>query len=179
MMKSAQDGVRIYGTGSLNRTRDRRILLQRPMRSNAVVIGRIVFQNSAQMCLAQNDDVIQTLAPDRSDQPFGKAILPRRTGCDMLFPNAHGAQSACDDGTIDAIPVPDHVARSLIPGKCFCWRAIQSAVGLVVTLIQTRSLRSSHIMTKPYSSLKPMVGTTNKSMAAMSCVWFRWKVRHP
>src|SRR3979411_1075980 len=118
MMKSAQDGVRNYGAGSLNRTRDRRILLQRPMRSNAVVIGRIVFQNSAQMCLAQNDDVIQTLAPDRSDQPFGKAILPRRSWCDRLVPNAHGAQSACDDGTIDAIPVPDHVARSLIPGKC-------------------------------------------------------------
>src|SRR6476646_1256890 len=76
MMKRAQDGVRNYGAGSLNRTRDRRILLQRPMRSKAVVIGRIVFQNSAQMYLAQNDDVIQTLAPDRSDQPFGKAILP-------------------------------------------------------------------------------------------------------
>jgi hypothetical protein len=27
------------------------------------------------MCLAQNNDVIQTLAPDRSDQPFGKAVL--------------------------------------------------------------------------------------------------------
>src|ERR1700722_6484133 len=52
MMKSAQDGVRIYGAGSLNRTKDRRILLQRPMRSNAFVVGRIVFQNSAQMCLA-------------------------------------------------------------------------------------------------------------------------------
>ena len=74
MMKSAQDGVRIYGTGSLNRTRDRRILLQRPMRSNAVVIGRIVFQNPAQMFLVQDNDVIQTLAPERSDQPFGKAI---------------------------------------------------------------------------------------------------------
>jgi hypothetical protein len=68
MMKSAQDGVRIYGAGSLNRKRDRRILLQRPMRSNAVVIGRIVFQNPAQMFLAQDNDVIQTLAPERSDQ---------------------------------------------------------------------------------------------------------------
>jgi hypothetical protein len=27
------------------------------------------------MCLAQDNDVIQTLAPDRSDQPFGKAIV--------------------------------------------------------------------------------------------------------
>jgi hypothetical protein len=29
------------------------------------------------MGLAKNDDMIQALAPDRSDQPFGKAILPR------------------------------------------------------------------------------------------------------
>jgi len=47
------------------------------MRSNAVVIGRIVFQNAAQMHLAQYNDVVQTFPPDRSDQPFGKAILPR------------------------------------------------------------------------------------------------------
>ena len=33
---------------------------------------------------------------------------------------AHGAQSACDDRTIDAIPVADHVARSFIPRECFC-----------------------------------------------------------
>jgi hypothetical protein len=66
------------------------------------------------MCLAQNDNVIQTLAPDRSDQPFGKAILPRRSWYDRLVPNAHGAQSACDDGTIDAIPVPDHGVAVLL-----------------------------------------------------------------
>src|ERR1700737_12056 len=58
-------------------------------------------------------------------------------------------------------------------------RAIHSAVGLVVTLIQTRSLRSIRTITKPYSGLKPMVGTTNKSMAAMSGAWFRKKVFHP
>src|SRR5260370_36130290 len=68
-------------------------------------------------------DVVQTLAPARSDQPFGKAVLPRRGRCDGLVPNAHGAQSARDDGTIDAIPVPDHVPRSLIPGNCFCYLA--------------------------------------------------------
>ena len=27
---------------------------------------------------APDDDMIETLTPDRSDQPFGKAILPRR-----------------------------------------------------------------------------------------------------
>jgi hypothetical protein len=29
------------------------------------------------MHLAQDNDVVHTLPPDRSDQPFGKAILPR------------------------------------------------------------------------------------------------------
>jgi hypothetical protein len=90
------------------------------MRSNAVVIGRIVFQNPAQMFLAQDNDVVQTLPPDRSDKPFGKAILPGRGRCDRLVPDAHGTQSACDDGTID----PDHGpgSRSAEPRSRECFR---------------------------------------------------------
>jgi hypothetical protein len=63
-MKSAQYGARIYDAGSLNLARDRRILVQCPVRSHAVVIVRIVFQNPTQMFLAQDNDVVQTLAPD-------------------------------------------------------------------------------------------------------------------
>jgi hypothetical protein len=36
------------------------------------------------MHLAQDNDVVHTFAPDRSDQPFGKAILPRRGRCGRL-----------------------------------------------------------------------------------------------
>ena len=42
-----------------------------------LVIAGISLQDPAQVRLAQDDEMIQTLAPDRSDQPFGKAILPR------------------------------------------------------------------------------------------------------
>src|ERR1700737_2241486 len=70
------------------------------------------------MYLAEDNDVVQTLAPDRSDQPFGKAVLPRRGWCNWLISDAHGAKSACDDGAVDPIAVPDHVTRSLIPRKC-------------------------------------------------------------
>src|ERR1039458_682378 len=69
------------------------------------------------MRLAPDHDMIQTLAADRSDQPFGKAILPRRGWRGRLVPDAHGAQSTCDDGAINAIPVSDHVARSPVPRK--------------------------------------------------------------
>jgi hypothetical protein len=58
-------------------------------------------------------------------------------------------QSACDDRTVDAITVPDHVARSLVPGEClrdltrnpFCR-------GICSDVIQMSSLRRSRTMTK-------------------------------
>src|SRR5260370_8460699 len=87
------------------------------MRSHAVVIVRIVFQNPTQMFLVQDNDVVQTLAPDRSDQPFGKAVLPRRGRCNWLGSDTHGTQSARDDSAVDSISISDHIARSAIPRK--------------------------------------------------------------
>ena len=70
------------------------------------------------MHLTKNDDMVQALAADRSDQPFGKAILPRRGWCGRLVADAHGAQSARNEGAIDAIAITDEIARSLLPRKC-------------------------------------------------------------
>jgi hypothetical protein len=36
------------------------------------------------MHLAQDNDVVHALTPDRSDQPFGKAILPSEAGAVAL-----------------------------------------------------------------------------------------------
>src|SRR5438876_11700126 len=87
------------------------------MRSDVVVIACVRLQNLTQMHLAQDNDVVHTLTPDRSDQPFGKAILPRRGWCGRLVPDAHGAQSARDDAAIDPVAIADEVVRSLIPRK--------------------------------------------------------------
>jgi hypothetical protein len=70
---TAHDGARTDHTGSLNRARNRRILVQGSMRSDAIAVIGVGFQNPAQMHLAQDKDVIHTLTPNRSDQPFGKA----------------------------------------------------------------------------------------------------------
>src|ERR1035437_10023948 len=88
-----------------------------------VVVHYVRSQNPTQMRLAPDHDMIQTLAADRSDQPFGKAILPRRGWRGRLVPDAHGAQSTCDDGAINAIPVSDHVAGSPVPRKCLRYLA--------------------------------------------------------
>src|ERR1700736_6999006 len=87
------------------------------MRSHAVIIVRIVFQNPSQVFLVQGNDVVQPLAPDRSDQPFGKAVLPRRGRCNWLVSDTHGTQSARDDSAVDSISISDHIARSAIPRK--------------------------------------------------------------
>src|SRR3981189_429039 len=70
------------------------------------------------MHLAQDNDVVYTLTPDRSDQPFGKAVLPGRGWRCRSVPDAHGAQSACDDAAIDPVPIADEVTRRFIPRKC-------------------------------------------------------------
>src|SRR5476651_2601887 len=87
----------------MNRTKNRRILVQRPMRS----------ENPAQMLLAQDNDVVQTLAPDRSDQPLGKAVLPRRRRCNWLVSDTHGTQSARDDSAVDSISISDPYGQKI------------------------------------------------------------------
>src|ERR1700684_614810 len=87
------------------------------MRPDAIIIFGVGFQDLTQMDLAQDNDVVHTLTPDRSDQPFGKAILPGRGWCSRLVPDAHGAQSARDDAAIDPVAIVDEVVRSLIPRK--------------------------------------------------------------
>jgi hypothetical protein len=63
------------------------------MRPDAIMMFGITFLDPTQMHLAHDNDVVHTLTPDRPDQPFGKAILPRRGQCGRLVSDAHGAQS--------------------------------------------------------------------------------------
>ena len=88
------------------------------MRSDMIVIASIGSQDVAQMSLTQDDKMIHTLALDRSDQPFGKAILPRRGRCGRLVSDAHGAHSACDNAAVSPILIADEVARRRIPREC-------------------------------------------------------------
>src|SRR3984893_8974781 len=118
------------------------------MRSHVVVVACVRLQNLAQMHLAQDNDVVHTFTPDRSDQPFDKAILPMRGWCGRLVPDAHGAQSACDNAAIDPVAIADEVVRSLIPGKCLRYLTCNPFGRGICCDVQTRSLRSSRTMTK-------------------------------
>ena len=60
------------------------------------------------MRLAQHDDVVHALATDRSDQPLGNRILPRRARCNGF-----------DRNTVEPVSIADQVAWGLIPGEGF------------------------------------------------------------
>src|SRR6266481_428036 len=93
--------------GSLNRARNGRILDQGQVRPRLIIVASVRSQNPAQMCLVQDNDVVHTFTPDRSDQPFDNAILPRRGWCGRLsrMPMACNPFSCrvCCDGDLDEI----------------------------------------------------------------------------
>src|ERR1035438_2675017 len=63
--------------GRFNRTRFRRILVQRPMGARLMIISEIVGEPPPQVLLVEHDHVVQTFAADGADQPLGEGILPR------------------------------------------------------------------------------------------------------
>jgi hypothetical protein len=62
VMQPAEDGMRFDASGALHRARDRRIFVERSMGPQFVVVGSIFLQNSAQVRLTQNDDVVDAHA---------------------------------------------------------------------------------------------------------------------
>ena len=61
---------------STDRSAVGRILIQEQVRSEFVVIAGVGRKDLAQMCLAEDDDVIKAFPTDRSDQPLRMPILP-------------------------------------------------------------------------------------------------------
>src|SRR5260370_42303787 len=91
-MKAAEDGRRYDATHVLDCAIDRSVLVERPMSPQLIIIGGILRQNSAQVRFAQDNYMVDALAPDRSDQSFAEAVLPRRAPVAARVTDAHGPQ---------------------------------------------------------------------------------------
>ena len=59
------------------------------MGSGAVMVRKVRSQDATQVRLAQHENMVQTLAPHRADEPFHERILPRAGGRGQDFPDAH------------------------------------------------------------------------------------------
>jgi hypothetical protein len=65
----------------LNGTFRRSILAEREVRPRPLIARNIGPKDPTKMPLIEDDDVVQTLAPDRADDAFDVGILPGRARC--------------------------------------------------------------------------------------------------
>jgi hypothetical protein len=72
-------------------------------------------RNPAQVRFTEYDHVIEAVLPDRTDEPFDMAILPRRAWYYRMVTNCHGLQPANDGGTIRTIAIPKEMMRERGP----------------------------------------------------------------
>ena len=71
------------------------------------------------MPLVDDDQVVEAFSPVRADRPFNEWVLTGRPGCRRDFLDPRGRDPGANQGTEDAVPVADHIARRTLPWECF------------------------------------------------------------
>ena len=94
------------------------ILLKREVSACPVMVGEIAGQDAAQVAFAQNEDVIQTFAPDRANEPFREGVLPRALGRGQHFPDSHTLHSVPKRVTVGAVTIAEEVGGRGVVREC-------------------------------------------------------------
>src|SRR5260370_40240749 len=96
------------------------VLVEREMSASPVIVGEVAGQDAAQVAFAENQNVIQTLAADRADEPLRVGVLPRAGGRRQHFTNPHVLQPLPERVTIDAVAIAKEVGRGgvVLEGVC-------------------------------------------------------------
>jgi len=66
-------------------------------------------QGAAQVPFAEDEDVIQTLAPDRADEPIGERILPGAKRRRQDFPDAHALHALAEGVAVDGVAIAEEI----------------------------------------------------------------------
>ena len=80
VVKAPDDRLRCDAAYVLDGTMDWSVFAKRPMSSQLVVVGSTLRQDPAQLRFAQDNHMVNALATNRSDQPFGEAVLHGEPG---------------------------------------------------------------------------------------------------
>ena len=93
------------------------IHLQGLMNSPPMVKIDVRTDNAAQMPLVKDNDVVQALSTERSDNPFAVGILPRTPRCGDHFFYVETAHPPTEPLAIDAVAITNEVFGRGIEGK--------------------------------------------------------------
>ena len=102
---------RIDDVGQLDRPEVGSVLVEREMGARLMVVGEVAGQDAAEVSLAENEHVIQALAPDRADEPLRERVLPwaLRRREDLLDP--HALHAVPELLTVDLVTIAEEIGR--------------------------------------------------------------------
>src|SRR6516165_2681059 len=69
------------------------------------------MKQMAKMPFAKDDHMVETVAPDRADQPLHVSVLPRRARRDRSVSNAHSPNTPNEGFPIGTISVANKISR--------------------------------------------------------------------
>src|SRR2546428_9616099 len=70
------------------------------------------------MAFTQNEDMVQTLPPDRADEPLREGILPRAVGRREDFADPHALDASSKRLAVDAVAIAEEVGRRGVVREC-------------------------------------------------------------
>ena len=94
------DGDDVPDSGWLYRTAIRAILVEREVRPGTVVVVEVGGQDAIQVAFVEHHDVIETLAPNRTDDTLDVRILLGCLRCCDDLSNSHGLDTLAEALTI-------------------------------------------------------------------------------
>ncbi len=102
---------------SLDPAPGRRIFVQGQVRARFIVIGGIRGQNPPKMPRTEDQNMIQAVTPQRSNQPFRIWVLPGRTRRYWSVSDPHRPNPSLEDWTVCAVIVAHQIGRCCLPRK--------------------------------------------------------------
>jgi hypothetical protein len=145
------------------------VFVEREVRARLVVVREVRGQGAAQVPFAEDENVIQTLASDRTDEALGKRILPGAVRRREDFGDPHALQAALKLMAVDLIAVAHEKGRrGVIREGVDDLLGGPGAVGCSVTLKWTTRRRWWASTTRTKRTRSRAVGTVKKSIETKS-----------
>src|SRR5207302_11471707 len=94
-----------------------RVLVEREVSARQVIVREVARQGTAQVPFAEDEDVIQTLASDRYDEPRGDRILPWVVRRCQDLTDAHAIHAFAERMAVDGVAIAEETGRSGIVGE--------------------------------------------------------------
>ena len=91
------------------------VLVEREMCTRLMVVGKVAGQDAMEVSLAENENAIQALAPDRADEPLRERVLPRAVRRREHLLDPHALHAAPKWLTVDLVPITHEIGgRGLV-----------------------------------------------------------------